>query len=111
MSRHYTSKQVDGDEAWEVLKRIFPEATADTLNFVLFSTSGVHGSYITIEDIESDEDFSESDLTYLVIHPRMVSTVYGNLPIRTPEDFEYLKNLRKSSHEAIQKIGMPGDIS
>lgn len=107
MAKHYTFQQIDGDEAWDMLRGIFPDGKADPLNFVLFSTSGVHGSYTTIEDIESNDDFAGLDLTYLVIHPRMVSANYGNIPIRTPEEFDFLKKLRKTSHEAIQLIGMP----
>lgn len=34
------------------LRGMFPDAKADDMNFVLFSTSGVHGTYNTIEEAE-----------------------------------------------------------
>ena len=110
---------------------MFPNGKANELNFVLFSTSGVHGTYITIEDIEkgfkkygnepsflSDEDldnpnadpskvpddWSGTQLTICVVHPRIVGVGYGNIEVK-PEDISFLKKLRKTSWAAVQKIG------
>jgi hypothetical protein len=106
----------------ESLKALFPNGEANDLNFVLFSTSGVHGTYTTLEDIEesikkygfespSDEVYETSDdyhypeVTVLVVHPRVVALRYGCCKIDSLEDLEYLKKLRASSTAVVQQIG------
>jgi hypothetical protein len=90
------------------LRQMFPEGEADDLNFVLFSTSGIHGSYCTIEDVEERWKRGErSDLTFLIVHPRIVCLRYGNCEPQTAEDFEFLKKLRDSSWKSVQGIGKP----
>lgn len=109
------------------LKAIFPEGEADYMNFVLFSTSGVHGMYTTLEEIEvsltkygnaprpeweddGDEDAPDDhcganpEVTFLVVHPRIVCLRYGNAVV-TLDDLPYLKKLRASSWAAVQEIG------
>ena len=116
----------DGDTAalgMQGLRAMFPEGEANDLNFVLFSTSGVHGMYTTIEDIEAGlrkygdepdfgddapDDWPGDDVTFLIVHPRLVCLRYGNAKV-TLEDIPYLKKLRATSHAAAAKIGLPGD--
>jgi hypothetical protein len=106
---HYSIKQIN---TFEELKEIFgDDAKADDLNFCLFSTSGIHGTYLTIEDIEQsfllgeDNDaYCGTELTVLVIHPRTVTLKYGNIEV-TKENIDWLKTLRQSSKEAVAKIG------
>ena len=106
---------VDGMAA---LRRMFPEAKADSMNFVLFSTGGVHGSYITIEDAElflkgeTPEQLLKSDdiegcgrVTFLIVHPRWVTLRYGECEPKNEVDIDYLKQLRSSSQEAVAGIG------
>lgn len=133
---HYNSstmryKDDDGVEhsSWECLRGMFPNGNANDLNFVLFSTSGVHGMYTTIEEIEHSltkygpapefmedpeinddpphdvpDDYSGGDLTVLIVHPRLASVRYGNIKVSL-EDIPYLKKLRQSSWDVVQKIG------
>ena len=125
---HYSVWYIDaGEEArpdsevgMESLRSIFPEGKADDLNFVLFSTSGVHGSYITIEEIEAGlhkygDDFDPgedewpegwhgTDLTVLIVQPRTVCLRCGNIRVRR-KDIAYLKRLRRSSMKAVESIG------
>lgn len=95
----------------KTLKTMFPEAQANELNFVLFSTSGIHGSYITIEDLEKAITDNDPDyegvytLTVLIIQPRTVTMRYGNIDI-TAEDLPYLKKLRETSFDAVKTIGV-----
>ena len=104
------------------LRAMFPEGEADDMNFVLFSTSGVHGDYTTIEEVEAgiqkygdDPEFSEEDapddwngntITFLIVHPRIVCLRYGNAKVTT-DDIPYLKKLRASSLAAVAGIGVP----
>lgn len=97
---YYGVMRLVGD-SMAALREMFPSGKADDLNFVLFSTSGVHGTYRTIEDVEDDG----GDVTFLVVHPRIVGLRYGNCEPRTPEDFDFLKRLRASSYEAVASIG------
>ncbi len=97
---------------------------ANEMNFALFSTSGVHGSYATIEEIERSlqkygpnpeflkdeteetlpDDHCLPTLTVTVYHPRIIGVGYGNVDI-TLDDAPFLKALRQSSWDAVQKIG------
>lgn len=85
------------------LRDIFPDGQANEMNFMLFSTSGVHGSYCTIEKVEKDPELR--CVTFLVVQPRIVRLSYGNCYPKTAEDFAFLKKLRASSREAMTKIG------
>jgi hypothetical protein len=122
---HYNLFSVGEDIGMEILRKIFPEGLADEMNFVIFSTSGVHGSYRKIEEIEESlvlypdgcpdeeeppEDWCYPLLTYLVVHPRLVCLKYGNAKI-TLEDIPYLKKLRASSWVAMRSVGAHrGDV-
>lgn len=106
MPSHYSIHPIaegnaDNARAW--LKARFPDGKADELNFVMFSTSGVHGSYLTIEDIEAAPNECEY-LTVLVVQPRTVTLYYGEIRVRS-EDIPWLKKLRQSSWEAVSNIG------
>lgn len=81
----------------------------DDLNFVLFSTSGVHGSYRTLEDIE--ESFNEEskedlawELTFVLVQPRLVSMTYGNVNVKK-DRIDFLKKLRQNSWDIVRTIG------
>lgn len=99
-SAHYSVMKCVGSEIG-ALREMFPDAKADDLNFVLFSTSGVHGTYMTIEEAEA----KKTDVTFVIVHPRLVSMRYGNVQPQTPDDWRFLKELRRSSWEAVQQIG------
>lgn len=92
-------------DGMSALREFFPDAKADTLNFVLFSTSGVHGSYATIEEVEARLPDVGICITFLVVCPRQVRMHYGNVVPRTAEDIEFLKSLRTSSWRAALAIG------
>ena len=78
----------------EVKQRINPGA--DTLNWLFLSTSGVHGSYTTLEDLqrhwgtyEDGEPRESHYLTVLVVQPRTVRVWYGEIEIER-EDIPWL---------------------
>lgn len=102
--RHYTAN--NQIKTIEELKRFFPEGKCDEMNLVLFSTSGIHGSYRTIEELCFDDSSEENSnyLTVLVIQPRKVCMAYGHIKV-SPEDVDYLKMLRNSSRDVFCNIG------
>ena len=108
---HYSvMRQTKFSEGMDSLREMFPNAVANDMNFVLFSTSGVHGTYNTIESAESylgGEEEGCGEVTFLIVHPRLVAVRYGTCNPRNQADIDYLKALRSSSHEAIASIGMP----
>lgn len=106
-SPYYCVMKLVGD-GMAALREMFPNGEANGLNFVLFSTSGVHGTYATIEAVE---DKPAIGLTFLIVQPRIVGLKYGNCEPKTPEDFAFLKKLRASSWRAVATIGGPGDES
>jgi hypothetical protein len=89
------------DSGLDALREMFPEAKADSLNFVLFSTSGVHGTYNTIEEAEEflngKNNEGTANITFVIVHPRLVSMRYGTCDPENQQDIDYLKALRKSS--------------
>lgn len=109
------------DLALEMLRQWFPTGVEiDEMNFVLFSTSGIHGMYTTIEECEEDirkygetppfegedsDEYHPREVTFLLVQPRIVGMTYGNVACRTLEDVAYLKSLRAKSWAAVQTIG------
>lgn len=109
---HYSIiRRQQGVDGMDALRAMFPLAKADSLNLVLFSTSGVHGTYNTIEEAEAtingtaEEDDRCSEVTFLIVHPRLVALRYGVCRPENADDIDYLKRLRASSHEMLAKIG------
>jgi hypothetical protein len=86
----------------DALKALFPAAEADDMNFVLFSTAGVHGSYQTLEQ---EQESPGTGVTFLVIQPRLVLTRYGVVYPKSVDDFAFLKKLRATSLKAMTDVG------
>jgi hypothetical protein len=96
------------DGAMEGLRKLFPNGKANELNVILFSTSGVHGTYTRIEEVEAGLRDGLDDLgpiTFLVIHPRTVTLRYGNCTPESQDDIDFLKGLRESSAKVLAEIG------
>lgn len=118
---HYNQFQIRGGVP--ALRSFFPTGKADEMNFVLFSTSGVHGTYTTIEQIEESltkygvnpsfdgddwpDDYRGNELTVLIVQPRICCLRYGTVDVAL-EDIPFLKGLRASSAVEMVKIGFPG---
>lgn len=110
---------VDGmtrdDLGMAALRELFPAGEAFEEDFVLFSTSGVHGMYTTIEAAEAEwragpdtwEEGIPPQVTFLILHPRIVCTRHGNCEPQSEDDFAFLKKLRASSWERMQQTGRP----
>jgi len=120
---HYNIFAITG--GMKTLREFFPTGDANTMNFVLFSTSGVHGMYTLIEEIEGSllkygdhpsfldgdstdwpDDYHSPNLTVLIVQPRIVCLRYGAFDIGI-EDIKWLKRLRETSLSAMQSIGWP----
>lgn len=113
--------RADPEVGMEFLRRMFPSGDASYLQFALFSTGGIHGTYVTIEEIEEsltkygdEANFLGDDerpdgwvlpeLTVLVVQPRRVCLRCGQVRVRLA-DVPWLKKLRASSHAAVASIG------
>jgi len=83
-----------------LLRAVFPDGEANEMNFCLFSTSGVHGTYQTIEEEEAGPGCG---VTFVIVHPRLVTMQYGNVEPKTQEDFAFLKKLRQSSKDVVMR--------
>lgn len=111
---HYNNYSCRGEDGMAALREFFPTGEASELNLVLFSTSGVHGTYGTIEEAEADiargnkdEDGDECtpSVTFLVVQPRICCLRHGNCYPTNEDDIAFLKKLRESSWRAVQEIG------
>lgn len=115
---HYNNYGCIDKHGMAGLRDIFPDGQANEMNFCLFSTSGVHGTYATIEEAEawvvrgqpSDKEYPEDGgvdgVTFLIVHPRICCIRHGNCEPKNADDIAFLKTLRQSSWEACQKIGI-----
>lgn len=117
---HYNIYGCRDENGMAALREFFPDAFANQMNFVLFSTSGVHGMYTTIEEAEAtmlrgnkDEDGEEYEpsVTFLVVQPRIVCLRYGNCLPKTADDIAFLKRLRESSWSVVPSIGREEESS
>jgi len=110
-SVHYSVMRCAKGKGMIGLREMFPNGKADSLNFVLFSTSGVHGTYSTIEEVQASFEAGHqgddicTDVTFLIVHPRIVALRYGNAEPQSMDDINFLKTLRASSLEAMSSIG------
>ena len=106
---HYNIYSCKDEDGMEGLRDFFPDGTANDLNFCLFSTSGVHGMYTTIEEAEKELESVVQEyppqVTFLIVQPRIVCTRFGNCQPKDAEDIKFLKKLRDTSQVAIQSIG------
>lgn len=117
---HYNNFAFQRGREMAVLREWFPDGEANDMNFVLFSTSGIHGSYTTIEAVETGlskygdepkfdseswpDDYAGNEITVLIVQPRICCLRHGNLSV-TLDDIPYLKKLRASSYKVAQTIG------
>ena len=99
---HYQNDKINDIDD---LKSLFPKMKANSLNWCIFSTSGVHGSYFDLDEIEHslknnlneyDTGYCDPILTVLVIKPRIVSLGWGNIEI-TLNDIPFLREIARSS--------------
>lgn len=112
---HYEVKQM---KSIEDVREIFDDLDDISwdMNWLFLSTSGVHGSYISLDDLESWDETEEGYewprfITILIVHPRLVVIRYGEILIQ-PEDVPYLRECVKRTIEAITKSqegNLPGD--
>lgn len=69
---------------------------ANALNWLFLSTSGVHGSYQTLDNLfKVDEEYPGEEeipdsITAIVFQPRTVRVWYGDIKV-TPEDVPWLR--------------------
>lgn len=100
----YGVQKIDAESGMSLLRSMFPDGKADELNFCLFSTSGTHGSYLSIEEVAESLDTDEpSGLTVLIVQPRTVRMLYGDIKI-AKSDVPFLLALRASSREVAGSI-------
>ena len=120
------------DEKWANLKASFereypvnknPEDItyrANEMNLLIGSTSGIHGSYTTLDDLENPESERHKDsreeglsykevieydeaFTFLIIQPRICRLIYGTIGFRSKEDFTWMRTIISESVAEIIK--------
>lgn len=116
---HYEVRRGSPSDAdgMQVLRDFFPTGQPNYMNFVLFSTDGIHGYRATIEDVERDMRLSDQEIgdpedrqthvTYLVVQPRLVALVYGNCRPQCQADIDWLKHLRAESSKTMATLSYP----
>lgn len=63
------------------------------LNWFFFGTSGVHGSYATLDDLTTDDDDERAPwLTVQLVNPRTCRIVYGHCRIDPETDGPWIRD-------------------
>ena len=113
---HPPSQKIEAENGLPELYKVFPEQEANENSQVIFSTREIQGHYISIEDCEKTPEIDT--VSFTIIQPRRILTsqphlypthqrgitLYGQCRPETPEDFAFLKRLRKTSRVEILKI-------
>jgi len=79
----------------DMIHAIFDDGPDYQLNWLLLSTSGIHGSYLTLDNLEADESLWQrgyANITAMVFQPRIVRAIYGEIII-TRDDIDYLRSI------------------
>lgn len=91
------------------IRECFPDGKADDMNWLFLSTSGVHGSYKNLNDFENEayrKELEEEDIpfaiTVLVIRPRTVVALYGEIEVKTKEEVEFLRRLVRTTIKHVE---------
>lgn len=100
----YNNYRCTDGAGMQALRAMFPDAIANSENFVLFSTSGIHGTYQKIESAENNLEESIA-ITFLIIQPRICTMRHGVCVPENTDDITFLKTLRATSREAMAGIG------
>lgn len=96
------------DERWEHLHKTFPENVANKWNLLMGSTSGIHGSDSTLNNLKDPTYLEENmilppnnkdDFTICIIQPRICRMQYGAIGIRNEDDDAWLRKVIASSVE------------
>jgi hypothetical protein len=99
--RSYTVSEIKTSEAaWEHLKETFLEPCDYKLNWLFLSTDGIHGSPLTLNDLQ-EIPVSDRDITFLVVNPRMCRIFYGTLDITTEEETDWLMSVVKKTMDGV----------
>jgi hypothetical protein len=121
-SAYYSIYKASEDEAWEVLHGIFDDVSEKfdripdfTLNWLFLSTSGIHGTYTTLDILRNerlypdeldpaDYDYEEpcTLVTFLIVSPRICRIIYGNVMVSTEEEDQWLRDKVQKTLEGIK---------
>jgi hypothetical protein len=78
--------------AW--VRSVFEGRTDFDLNWLFLSVSGIAGSYVSLDDLEEDQEYWDDQgtatITMFVVQPRMGRTFKGNVRI-TRADIPFLR--------------------
>ena len=106
---HYSINSIASEHAWEWLRSKFPDGKAKDTCWLILSTSGVHGTYATLEDVidqfespPDDEEDKIDEITFVCVEPRLIRVCYGNVPVRTREEADWLCLLVEDSLAAVR---------
>jgi hypothetical protein len=97
---HYKVTKLDG---MKDVRKVFEGETDFTLNWLFLSTSGVHGSYATLDEVFGEEYLNEdgsASITAMVMMPRLVVMRYGEIRI-TQADVPFLRETVRKTMEGI----------
>jgi hypothetical protein len=97
---HY---EVQPIESMHQVREHFTDPCNYELNWLFLSTSGVHGSYTTLDNLENDSEYADWDtITVLIICPRLVVMKYGELSV-SRDDIPWLRSIVTRSIAGIAK--------
>lgn len=99
---HYTIGEI---ENMAHLRANFGSKTDYELNWLFCGTSGIHGSYRTLDDLE-DEDIFPASLTVLIVRPRVCVLLCGLIEV-DKVDIPFIRNVVSDTLDAIESTQYP----
>lgn len=106
----WDSYEVQEIRSMRDVKESFPTGSADKLNWIFCSTAGRHGSYKTLDEIETiirgkDEGTAAFEngkytVTVMIVHPRLCIVKYGEIQVGL-SDVALLRRLVASTLEEV----------
>lgn len=81
------------DERWEIVKEMFPETEADSMNIMLGPTD-IDDVGIKLNRIRKPD---EQLFPVLILHPRLRTLKHAELRIRDQDDIDWLRKVISSS--------------
>lgn len=108
----WDSYEVQEIRSMRDVKESFPNGVADHLNWLFCSTAGRHGTYKTLDEVESiirgqDEktrpfDNGKYTATVMIVHPRLCIVKYGEIQVGL-SDLTFLRRLVRTTLEEVTK--------
>ena len=103
-----TYYKIIGGLNMDIIRSVFGHELDYEMNWLILSTSGVHGTYTSLDNLESDPSQWDEDgyamITAMIFQPRIIRVIFnGDLKI-TRDDIPYMREVCKKTLEGMNLV-------